>query len=370
MTQNLPQNLSKIIQKLAQNKLFSIIICLVILTIFSFLILQTKPKIFNNSNPNPNKIKVVASFFPLFDFAQNIGGDLIQVENITNQTDPQEFEPTIASLTQIYNSDLFVYQGILDIWADKIATQLKTEKPQIKIINMTSNFELTKEKEEENEINQNNQKDLANSSGQNLQNIYTSESTNSQNLVNSKTSQINYNPHIWLDPIRVITQVEIIRGGLIQIDPKNQEIYNINSQDYIKKLQNLDQKYKTELQSCRQKTIIAPHDAYIYLAKRYNFQTLSIAGLEPSSEPTIQEITLIIQTIKDQKLKYIFYEKNNTPKFAQTIASETDIQSLILDSIESPNKEQIEKGENYLTIMEKNLENLRIALECNQTLTN
>ena len=149
------------------------------------------------------------------------------------------------------------------------------------------------------------------------------------------------------------------------IDSKNQEIYETNTQNYIKKLENLDQKYKTKLANCRQKTIIAPHDAYIYLAKRYNFQTLSIAGLEPSSEPTIQEITSIIQNIKDQKLKYIFYEKNNTPKFAQTIASETGIQSLILDSIESPDKEQIEKGENYLTIMEKNLENLKIALECN-----
>jgi zinc transport system substrate-binding protein len=346
MTQNLP----KIIQKLAQNKLFLILICLLLLMIFSFLILQTKPKIFNNPN-NSNKIKFVASFFPLFDFAQNVGGDLIQIENITHQTDPHEFEPTIQDLTKIYNSNFFIYQGAgFDTWANKITTQIKTEKPQIKIINMTSNFELMAEKNEEK---------VSNETSQTLQN-------NSSNSVqnNSKTEKINYNPHIWLDPIKVITQAQIIRDGLIQIDSKNKEIYEANAQNYIKKLQNLDQKYKTELQNCRQKTIIAPHDAYIYLAKRYNFQTLSIVGLEPSSEPTIQEITSIIQAIKDQKLKYIFYEKNNTPKFAQTIASETGVQSLILDSIESPDKEQIEKGENYVTIMEKNLENLKIALEC------
>lgn len=352
MTQNLPQNLPKIIQKLAQNKLFSIIICFVILTVFSFLILQTKPKIFNNSNPNPNKIKVVASFFPLFDFAQNIGGDLIQVENITNQTDPHEFEPTLQDLTKVYNSNFFIYQGAgFDIWADKITTQLKIEKPQIQIINMTSNFELMVEKNEEKVSNETSQ---------------TSQNNSSNSLQkDSKIEKINYNPHIWLDPIRVITQVEIIRNGLIQIDQKNQQIYTTNAQNYIKNLQNLDQKYKIGLQNCQQKNIIAPHDAYFYLAQRYQFQAVTIAGLEPTSEPTTREITKIIQIVKDQKLKYIFYEKAISPKFAQTIASETGAKTLVLDSIESLDKEQIEKGENYLTIMEKNLENLRIALECN-----
>jgi zinc transport system substrate-binding protein len=284
-----------------------------------------------------SKIQVVTSFYPLYNFAKEVGGDKIQVSNITpSGGDAHDFEPTILDNQKVLESDLFIFQGKnFDTWAEKLAKQ----KTSGKNLEMASNFDLKKAEE------------------------HAEEENHSEEKASGKDHS-ELDPHIWLDPVLAQKQIEIIRDKLIETDSKNKDFYNKNAQGYIEKLKNLDQKFSSSLRSCKKSEIVVSHKAFSYLADRYNFKIEAISGLEPSQEPTQKEIENIVEIIKKDGLKFVFYEEQLNPELAKTVANESGAKIKILRSIESLTKEEEKNGDSYITIMEKNLESLKQGLEC------
>lgn len=282
---------------------------------------------------DPTKIQVVASFYPLYNFAKEVGGDKIQITNITpSGADAHDFEPTIRDNQKVLDSQLFIFQGKeFDSWAEKLAKQ----KTSGKTLEMSSNFDLKK-----------------------------SEEHDEKEEKHSEEEHSEFDPHIWLDPVLAQKQVEIIRDKLIEADSSNQDVYTKNAKDYVDKLKSLDQKFSSGLNACKKSEIIVSHNAFSYLGDRYNFKVVAISGLEPSDEPTQKEIQEIVEIIKKDSLKVVFYEEQLSPEFAKTVATESGAEVKILRSIESLTDEEQKNGDNYITIMEKNLENLKLGLEC------
>lgn len=287
---------------------------------------------------DPAKIQVVTSFYPLYDFTKEVGADKIQLSNITPAgSDAHDFEPTIQDNQKILDSQLFIFQGNgFDAWAEKLAQQ----KTSGKSIEMSNNFDLKKAEDHEHE----------------------DEKTEE---VKKEQEHSELDPHIWLDPVLAQKQVEIIRDKLIEIDSQNKDFYTKNSDNYINKLKDLDQKFSSQLNSCQKDKVVVSHNAFSYLASRYGFEIEAISGLEPSDEPTQQEIQNIVEIIKKDSLKYVFYEEQLNPEFAKTIADESGAEVKVLRSIESLTKDEEQNKDNYITLMEKNLEVLKQGLECN-----
>lgn len=272
-----------------------------------------------------NKLQVTTSFYPLYFFSSQIGGDKANVVNITPAgAEPHDYEPTAQDIAQIENSKLLVLNGGgLEAWGDNIQKNIDPQKTTVVI------------------------------AGQDLTNQKVLE--NGQNVID---------PHVWLSPQLAKEMVDKITGSFIKVDPINTEFYQANANTLKTKLDNLDSEYKQGLGSCRDKNIITSHAAFGYLATSYGLNQVSITGLSPDAEPSPAQLADIVKFAKANNVKYIFFESLISPKLADTIATEAGAKTLVLNPIEGLSKDEISQGNNYLTEMQNNLANLRTALQC------
>ena len=277
----------------------------------------------------PGSIKIVATFYPLAYIAEQVGGANVQVINITPPgTEPHEFEPTPRDIAKIYEADVFIVNGLgMDAWAEKLIPQLQ---------------------------------------GNHVTVIRISDQLTSLGQTNSDTGKENNipDPHFWLDPLLVSRQADIIAEALIAVDPAHTSAYNEAKGLFKTKLSQLDQQYTGSLATCQSREIITTHNAFAYLANRYNLTTFHILGLSPEEEPSPKTIAQISQLAKEKHINYIFFETALDQKLSTTIAQEIGAQSLVLNPIESLTKNELASHEDYLSVMNKNLQNLKTALVC------
>jgi zinc transport system substrate-binding protein len=277
--------------------------------------LQTNETVNDNTKKT---IKVLASFFPIYEFVNEIGGDKVDVTTlIPIGVEPHEYEPTIQQIQQAESADIVFFNGL--------------------------NFEGSW-------INRINNENLVDTS---------------KGLNITKENMTTANPHIWLDPILVKNQVKNIEDALIKIDPTNKEYYQKNAINFTGTLDSLDALIRSTLQTCEKKDFIAFHDAFSYFAKRYGLIQHSITGVSPEGDILPQRIQEIIEIARDLGINVIYSEELVDPRFAEVIAQEIpEGKVLILSPIEGVDKEEQETGVGYVDKMKENLNNLKIGLKC------
>lgn len=266
-----------------------------------------------------DQVKVLVSFYPLYEFTKIIGGEKIDVSIIIPPgIEPHDWEPTIQDLQKMQSSDMIVINGIgFEPWI----TKLVAANPNVMIIDTSNGISLLEK---------------------------------NKNVFNN---QIQNDPHVWLDPVLAKKQIQSIAIGLIKVDPQNSDYYQENVKLYNKKLDLLDKKIRDELSFCMKKDFLAFHDSFSYFAKEYGLNQITIVGVNPNEEPTAVVLQKIIQKSKDLNLHIIFTEESINPRISQVIANEIGAQVLILSPIEI-NK----KNSNYIQRMEENLLNLKEEL--------
>ncbi|GBF10277.1 metal ABC transporter substrate-binding protein [Tepidibacillus sp. HK-1] len=289
----------------------------------------------NNQNQGVDqdqKFTVYTSFYVLADFAKKIGGDHVEVTNVIPPgVEPHDFELTPKQIAQLNQADLFVYNGGgFEPWLGNLVDDIKEK---VEVVDSTKQIEfLTTEDEHTDEQEQKNEH------GKGL------------------------DPHVWLNPINAISQAEQIKEALVKIDSDHQAEYEDNFQQLKQALLDLDQAYQHTLEKAHSKDIFVSHAAFGYLAERYGLNQVSIAGLSTSDEPSPKEMANIIKKAKELNIKYILFEPLVESKYAKTIMAEIGAQRLELNPLEGLTKDELERGEDYLSIMKKNLEVLKIAL--------
>ena len=301
-----------------QYKKYWLIAILLTSTIVLFKILSA-PKTIEKAI-STDKINITTSFYPLAYLAEKISGERGLVTNITPAgTEPHDFEPTPRDMAKIYQSALFIFNGGgIDSWAEKFQNNVKVKPTNILTLNM------------------------------------------SNELTNTDKSD----PHFWLDPNFMSQQGDIILASLIKIDSKHTEEYTNNWKSLKNDLAELDQEYQTGLSNCQLREIVTSHDAFGYLAKRYNFSVFHILGISPEDDPSPKKIAEIANLARDKNIKYIFFETMVSSKLSQTIASEIGASTLVLDPIEGLLEQDSKNNEDYLSLMKKNLTNLKTAMVC------
>ena len=173
-----------------------------------------------------------------------------------------------------------------------------------------------------------------------------------------------FDPHIWLDPILVKQQVNVIRDGLIQADPQNKEHYEENARIYNNKMDALDMKIGSALSSCQKDTIVPFHNAFTYLGERYDIHIMALSGMTPDSEASAAEIAEFVDFVKDNDIKVIFSEELVDPRLAEVIAEEANARVMLFSPVEALNPEEVGTNVSYIDKMEQNLDSLKVALEC------
>lgn len=276
-------------------------------------------------SPDSAKIQVTASFYPLYYFASQIGGEKAEVFNITPAgAEPHDYEPTAQDMVHLEKSKLVILNGGgLEAWGDNVLKNLNRNTTAIVIAG---------------------------------EGLATGQVEEEGRLVTD--------PHIWLSPPLAQKMVDRITQGFAQVDPSNGDFYRANATLLKDRLQQLDLAYQAGLKSCATNNIITAHSAFGYLAAAYGLNQVSITGLSPDAEPSAQQLSTIAKFAKDNQVKYIFFESLVSPKLADTIASEVGAKTLVLNPLEGLSDEELAAGKDYLTEMQSNLVNLKIALQC------
>lgn len=166
-------------------------------------------------------------------------------------------------------------------------------------------------------------------------------------------------PHFWLDPIRSITAVNLIKEKIEALnDDCASEVAN-NYQTLIQNLTQMDIDYRAELVKCDSRTLVVSHEAFGYLAQAYDLEQIAVAGLDPESEPSAARISEIISMASEKKVSAVFTEASANPAVAEILAQELKVGVLTLNPIELK-----PASLDYLTEMQQNLLNLSQGLGC------
>lgn len=285
---------------------------------------------------NEGKIKIVATLFPQYDFAKKVGGDKVEVSLLlTPGTETHTYEPTPQDIIKVNNSDLFIYTGkYMEPWSDKIASSIDSET---KILDVSKNIQLIKEEHSHDEGDD----DI------------------------SQNEEHEYDPHIWLNPDNAIIMVKNITEELCNIDPQNADYYKHNSSEYIKEIQKLDSDISDVVKNGKtNKIAFGGTFSYSYFIEKYNLQYVSAyESCGEDTEPSVSKVKEVIDYMKNNGLKVIFYQELSSGKIAESIAKETGAEKLVFHTVHNASKEEIDRGESYISLMRKNLENLSVALQ-------
>jgi zinc transport system substrate-binding protein len=264
---------------------------------------------------NQSSLNTYASFYPIYDFVKKIGMEKVNVSTVVPPgIEPHDFEPTAKQVVELQNADLIFINGAgFEEWLDRIGND--------------NIVELSK--------------------GLSIENADSVP-----------------DPHIWLDPVLVKNLSTAILDALITRDPQNADYYRNNNIEFNTKLDKLNSDIKNNLTDCRLNDFIAFHDAFGYFANRYGLIQHSIEGLAPEAGVNPQSVSDAINLSRQLNISVIFSEENIDPRLSETIANEIGGMVLLLNPIELISQEEQDLGEDYISKMYDNLNNLKIALGC------
>jgi len=284
-----------------------------------------------------NTLKVVTTLFPLYDFARNVGQQRAEVSLLLPPgVEPHAFEPRPADMKRIHGSDLFIFTGkYMEPWVDALLKGVDAKN--LSVVDTSNDITLIQGRHTHEEV----------------------DHTHTETLVSP-------DPHIWLDFSNAMKMVDSIAAAYMARDPQNAGFYRTNAEEYKKKLEELDRKYKDTLAQCRSRVIIhAGHFAFGYLTRRYNVKYVSaFRGFAPDAEPTPKRLIELAENVKKYSVRHIYYEELITPKVAEAISQETGCGLLMLHGAHNITREETVGGVTFLHVMEKNLENLKVGLQC------
>jgi zinc transport system substrate-binding protein len=272
------------------------------------------------SSSNQPKIKVIASFYPMYEFAKRVGGDRVDVSTlIPIGVEPHDFDPTIQQILNAQTADMLVYNSPgLETWVPKVNGK------------------------------------------------FVLDASNGIALMSSTNSYSHgTDPHVWLDPILAKKEVENIRDGLIKLDPTNAAYYTANAKNFAGQLDSLDVSIRTMLPTCQKNDFIAFHEAFGYFAKRYGLNQHSVLGISPEGEVAPQKLQQIVQLTHKLGINTIYSEDLVDPRLADTIAQEIpNGKVVILSPIEGINQSEQKAGITYLDKMNQDIAALKEGLDC------
>jgi zinc transport system substrate-binding protein len=268
--------------------------------------------------------QVVAAFYPLFEAAQRVGGDRVQVRNLTPAgSEPHDLELSSRQVDQIEDAAVVVFLGRgFQPALEKAAERAKGTK--VDVLSALGDLR----------------------------------------PAGAGDDKLDVDPHVWLDPRLLKTIVGEVAGALSQADPGNRATYEANAGAYSRELDDLDAAFTTGLASCDRRVIVTAHSAFGYLAGRYGLTQEPIAGLEPESEPSPQRLADLARKVRADGTTTIFYETLVSPKVAESLAREAGVKTAVLDPLEGLSEADAKAGRTYLSGMRDNLAALRQALGC------
>ena len=305
-------------------KLLSLLLCL-----FLAALVGCGEKAPTQQKKEIEKISVVATVFPAYDFVREIAGDKVEIKMLLPfGGESHTYEPTLQDMVAVSECDLFIFVGgDIDPWAvELLKASLNSERRRISLLEIAGEEHQHKEDEEHQEEN---------------------------------------DQHIWTSPKRAMEIVKVIAETLCDADPQNTEIYTKNRTEYLEKLNILSGEFEGLGEKSNGKTLVfADRFPFNYLCHDYGFNHLSaLSGCSSDTEPTITAVNNLINKVKEEKTSAVLYTETADGNIAKTVMNATGCDKKLLHSCHSVSEDQFVEGESYLSLMTQNLKTLKDVLE-------
>jgi zinc transport system substrate-binding protein len=300
----------------------------------------------SGSDGGAAKLHVVANFYPIAEALARVGGDRVEVSNLTPPgAEPHDLELTTDEVDKIQDADLVVYMGsgfqpgVAEAAGERSGPSLDIAT----VVTLQTGDSAAIEAQEGAESGSAAPGTAAPATGDDRGNV---------------------DPHFWLDPTLMSAAVDAIATELTTISPADAATFQANAAAYDAELSTLDSEFHDGLQGCARTQIVTSHAAFYYLAQRYGLQQLAITGLSPESEPDPSRLDDLADLIEQDGITTVFYETLVSPDIADTLARETGVTTAVLNPIEGLTDKQAKAGEDYLSVQRENLAALQLALGC------
>lgn len=326
---------------------------------------------------NSNKISIVCTTFPQYDWVKNILGEEAERFNVTllldNGVDMHSYQPAVKDIATAGSSDLFIYVGgESDTWVEDALKEAKNK--DLKAINLMETLDNFVKEEEVVEGMQEERKSLGHShekSSKEKQEQTQKEShENSQEINGQKEAadeEPEYDEHIWLSIRNAEIMVKNIEKAIEQFDSDNAKVYQNNAENYIKKLDTLDKQYANTIQNAKYKAILfGDRFPFRYMADDYDLKYYAaFAGCSAETMAGFETVTFLAKKADELRLPVILTIENSDGRIAEAVKSNTTKKNqkiLAMNSLQSVTKEQLADGITYLQVMQENLSVLSEAL--------
>ncbi len=275
-------------------------------------------------------LKIFTTVYALEDFTKKIGGELVEVINIIPPgVDAHTFEPTARGIIDIAKGDAFIYNGVgMEGFVDVLIAALAKE--EIAFVEAAKGIELQA-------FQAGAQKHLDHYHGE-------------------------YDPHVWKDPIFSIQLAGNIKEALIDLKPEAKEYFEQNYQSIEEELIKLNEEFQQMVEMVPNDTILVAHAGYTYWENRYGIKQVPVTGFIAANEPTQQHLQQLINYVQEEKLSYILFEQNYTVPVANVIREEVGAEILYLHNLEVYTEQDKLRGDDYFSLMRRNIEALKEAL--------
>lgn len=278
--------------------------------------------------PEDPRPLVVATVYPLAEFARLVGGERIQVRTLVpSGAGAHDYEPGPRDVAAIGRARLFIYVGAgMEPWVGRM---LETLPGSVGVVRATAGLPL----------------------------VLASTTPGGR-------AGVQHDPHAWVDPLLAAQMVETIGIALAATDPAGAEHYRASAAREAARLADLHARFETGLAACEHRLMVTTHTAFAYLARRYALDQVGLSGLAPEAEPPPGEMARLAAMLSQRGVRVIFVERIASPGPAGALAREVGARIVELDPLEGLSPQRIAAGEGYFSVMERNLEALREGLGC------
>ena len=298
-------------------------------------------------------LKVMASFYPLQYVVEQVGGDKVEVESLTPPgTEPHDLELSPAAVASLEDAAAVVY---LSGFQPAVDEAIKQASPA-RALDVSEEATLPAGHSEEDHGTETHTEAAEEEHAEETEAGHAEETHTEAGHSDEGHSDEGQDLHFWLDPERLAHTAHAVAEELAEADPANAAEYEANAEALSGKLTALDKDFSQGLETCKNRTIVVSHEAYGYLAAKYNLNQAGIAGLAPETEPSPARLAEIGQVVKDQGVGTIFTETLVNPKVAETLAADLNVKTAVLDPLEG----LTDDSSDYEKVMRSNLD----ALDC------
>lgn len=308
-----------------------------------------------NDTNKTDKLSIVTTIFPEYDWVREILGDKADNAEITmlldNGVDLHSYQPTADDIVKISDCDLFIYVGgESDGWVEDALRNAANRN--MKVINL---LEVLGDSVKTEEI------------VEGMQEEHEHEDAHAHDDAEEHEHEEEADEHVWLSLKNAKMLVRVISKALQELDPDNKDIYAANADAYVKKLSALDADYQAAVDAASNKTILfGDRFPFRYLVDDYGLRYYAaFVGCSAETEAGFETISFLAKRVDEWKLPCVLTIEGAQHKIAETIVQNTTTKNqkvLTMDSMQSTTTQDVKNGTTYLSVMEKNLSVLKEAL--------